>query len=79
MVKISIVLFLRTLAPIEELTRTGKALGAVICLWGVGSFLAAAFQCSVPMVWRLTGNTCFNIVSFPTGSIMMGHFCLNND
>lgn len=61
LVKISIILFLRALAPIQDLKRTAKALGILICLWGVGSFLAAAFQCSVPMVWRLTGNTCFNI------------------
>ena len=55
---------------------TSKVLGAVIVLWGVGSLLAAAFQCSVPMVWQLTGSTCFNIVSFPTDIIRIGHFCL---
>ena len=53
-----------------------KVLGAVISLWGVGSLLAAAFQCSVPMVWRLTGNTCFDIVSSPTDSIKIAHLCL---
>ena len=65
LVKISIILFLRTLAPIRALRRTGDALGAVFLMWGLASFLATAFQCSVPNVWHWTGGTCFNIVSFP--------------
>ena len=28
------------------------------------------------MVWRVTGNVCFNVVSFTTGSVMVGYSCL---
>ena len=62
LVKISIIFFLRCLAPIAKLQRTGDVLTAVFLIWGIGAFLAVAFQCDVPNVWQLTSSTCLNIV-----------------
>lgn len=37
-------------------------MSAFIVFWGLASELAAAFQCSTPNVWKVEGNTCFDIV-----------------
>lgn len=62
--KLSIVLFLRDLPPIQNLQKAVYALGAVFLTWGVGSLLVAAFQCSVPDTWHSTSTHCVNIRLF---------------
>ena len=63
LVKLSIIFFLRALTPITIVKRTSDALGVVVSVWGLGSFLAAAFPCSIPDVWQFTSDSCVNRVS----------------
>ncbi|MCJ1246644.1 hypothetical protein MMC30_003853 [Trapelia coarctata] len=64
--KVSILVFLKSLTPVEAHVRYIYGLGALIVVWSVISLLAAAFQCSLPKVWATLSPQCFNQRAFWT-------------
>lgn len=61
--KLSVVLFIGNLAPIDLLKKMGYGLEGFLMLWGVASLLAASFQCRTLRVWDYPTNTCYDLVS----------------
>lgn len=62
MSKVSAGLLVQSLLAEGYSIKAGKALIAVIIVWGVSSILALAFQCSLPHPWDDTAGKCVDQV-----------------
>ncbi|RDL32063.1 uncharacterized protein BP5553_09465 [Venustampulla echinocandica] len=62
--KLSIISFIQNLTPNTLEITVGHCMGVFLVFWGLASEFAAAFQCSVPNVWKQEGNKCFSIILF---------------
>ena len=63
MSKISILILLRHITPVTLHRRLAVAVGVFVGTWGVASFFASAFRCSLPAAWAILGRRCFNQVT----------------
>ncbi|KAF4629830.1 hypothetical protein G7Y89_g8316 [Cudoniella acicularis] len=62
-IKISIILFIRGLGPMQVHAVISKVFGVSLLVWGVASVFGWAFQCHAPF-WRPIDNVCPNILPF---------------
>ncbi|KAL8802940.1 MAG: hypothetical protein Q9182_003490 [Xanthomendoza sp. 2 TL-2023] len=62
--KISILQMLRTITPVKMHVRMVLGVGIFVLIWSFASEFAAAFQCSIPGTWQVTGKTCIDRMGF---------------
>ncbi|KAI4234235.1 MAG: hypothetical protein LQ349_003911 [Xanthoria aureola] len=62
--KVSVLQMLRTITPVKLHVRMVLGVGLFILLWSLASEFVAAFQCSMPRPWQVTGNRCLDRTAF---------------
>ncbi|KAI4267971.1 MAG: hypothetical protein L6R38_008012 [Xanthoria sp. 2 TBL-2021] len=62
--KVSVLQMLRTITPIKLHVRMVLGVGLFTLLWSLASEFVAAFHCSIPEPWQVTGNRCIDRTAF---------------
>ena len=64
--KVSVCIHVWGLSPIHQQKVLSIGVGCFSALWALTSLFVAAFECKVPLVWKIFGGRCLNLFAFWT-------------